>query len=48
MEVRAYRERPTHRDTHKPAHAAGRPDPEAHKHNAQALWDYLIAHHGAL
>jgi DNA-binding transcriptional LysR family regulator len=48
MEVRAYRERPTHRDAHKPTHAAGRPDPEAHKHNAQALWDYLIAHHGAL
>jgi DNA-binding transcriptional LysR family regulator len=48
MEVRAYRERPTHRDAHKPTHAAGRPDPETHKHNAQALWDYLIAHHGAL
>ncbi|MCF8159289.1 MAG: LysR family transcriptional regulator [Polaromonas sp.] len=48
MEVRAYRERPTHRDALKPGHPADRPGNNTHKHNAQALWDYLIANHGAL
>jgi DNA-binding transcriptional LysR family regulator len=48
MEVRAYRERPTHREALKPGHPAGRPGVETHKHNAQALWDYLITHYGAL
>ncbi|OGB56907.1 MAG: LysR family transcriptional regulator [Burkholderiales bacterium RIFOXYD12_FULL_59_19] len=48
MEVRAYRERPTLRETLKPGHSAGRPGFDAHKHNAQALWDYLLTHHGAL
>jgi DNA-binding transcriptional LysR family regulator len=45
MEVRAYRERPGHRETHKPGHLSGRSVPHDHKHNAQALWDYLLAQH---
>jgi DNA-binding transcriptional LysR family regulator len=48
MEVRAYRERPAHRETVKPGLPVGPHGSDDHKHNAQALWDYLIAHHGAL
>jgi hypothetical protein len=48
MEVRAYRERPAHRETVKPGLPVGHHGSDDHKHNAQALWDYLIAHHGAL
>ncbi len=44
MEVRAYRERPTH-----PLKASTRalhPAAKTHKHDAQALWDYLSLHGG--
>jgi DNA-binding transcriptional LysR family regulator len=45
MEVRAYRERPTHRDALRPGnHGGGRGASGVPKHNAQALWDYLVAH----
>lgn len=41
MEIRAYRERPVHKDGHKPAPHLG-PGAEA-KSNAQSLWNYLAA-----
>jgi len=40
MEVRAYRERPAHRE---PAKPGARADARVHPHDAQALWDYLVA-----
>ncbi|OIQ78102.1 HTH-type transcriptional regulator YjiE [mine drainage metagenome] len=43
MEVRAYRERPTHRDATRHASAQGRRGADASKCNAQTLWDYLLA-----
>ncbi len=43
MEVRAYRERPTHRDTLR-ATSSRRNSGDDSQHNAQALWDYLLAH----
>jgi DNA-binding transcriptional LysR family regulator len=45
MEVRAYRERPAHRDALKPG-GTRRSAADAASHNAQALWDYLVAHGG--
>lgn len=48
MEVRAYRERPTHRESLKHASPAGRSAADASKCSAQALWDYLVAHGGAM
>lgn len=48
MEVRAYRERPTHRDVLRPtSHGSSRVAGGVSKHNAQALWDYLLAHGSA-
>jgi DNA-binding transcriptional LysR family regulator len=44
MEVRVYRERPTHREAHKPGLYTGRAAPDVPKRNAQALWDYLSTH----
>ncbi len=44
MEVRAYRERPLHREATKPTATAGRTAQSEPKHDAQALWDYLVAH----
>jgi len=44
MEVRAYRERPLHREATKPTAIAGRAAQGEIKHDAQALWDYLVAH----
>ena len=46
MEVRAYRERPTHREALKAGNAGARRSNDATRHNAQALWDYLLAHGG--
>jgi len=43
MEVRAYRERPAHRDTLR-ATSSRRNSGDDSQHNAQALWDYLLAH----
>jgi hypothetical protein len=47
MEVRAYRERPTHREALKSGNGAGRHAHPPPKHNAQALWDYLLTHNGS-
>ena len=44
MEVRAYRERPSH--PLKTSARAGRAAPKTHQHDAQALWTYLSAHGG--
>ena len=46
MEVRAYRERPNHREGPKPGASTGRWPSDAPKRKAQALWDYLLAHRG--
>lgn len=46
MEVRVYRERPSNRDTLRPALTAGRTANDASKRSAQVLWDYLAAHGG--
>jgi DNA-binding transcriptional LysR family regulator len=46
MEVRAYRERPSHREGSKSGASTGRWATGAPKRNAQALWDYLLAHGG--
>jgi len=44
MEVRAYRERPAQRDVLRPGNSAsGRATNPLTKHNAQALWDFLVA-----
>lgn len=43
MEVRAYRERPLHREATKPPTTAQRKLQSEIKHDAQALWDYLVA-----
>lgn len=44
MEIRAYRERPTHPQPAKPNAAVGRPRAGQPKQDAQALWDYLVTH----
>ena len=44
----AYRERPTHREALKPGSHAARHAHDTPKHNAQALWDYLLAHGDSL
>jgi DNA-binding transcriptional LysR family regulator len=46
MEVRAYRERPARRDTPKSASQRSSGG-ETTPHNAQALWDYLLAQGGS-
>ncbi len=46
MEVRAYRERPTHREGLKASGLSGSGLSGAPKRNAQALWDYLVANGG--
>ena len=44
MEVRAYRERPAQRDVLRPGNpASGRGANPSAKHNAKALWDFLVA-----
>jgi DNA-binding transcriptional LysR family regulator len=43
MDVRAYRERPSHRETLKPSSQSCRGGAEMPKRDAQALWDYLLA-----
>jgi DNA-binding transcriptional LysR family regulator len=45
MEVRAYRERPAAREAHRPS-ASLRGAVNTPKCNAQALWEYLLAHGG--
>lgn len=47
MEVRIYRERPTHREALKSGSHAPRVSTAASTRNAQALWDYLITHGGS-
>lgn len=47
MEVRVYRERPTHRETLRSSNQAGRGGTSVSKRNAQALWDYLVTHGGS-
>ncbi len=46
MEIRAYRERPSHRQELKTGTTAARRDNDASAHNAQALWNYLLAQGG--
>jgi DNA-binding transcriptional LysR family regulator len=41
MEIRAYRERPVHKDSHKPASYHGQ-NAEVKSH-AHSLWNYLVA-----
>jgi DNA-binding transcriptional LysR family regulator len=41
MEIRAYRERPVHKDSHKPASHHGQ-NAEVKSH-AHSLWNYLVA-----
>ncbi len=43
MEVRVYRERPLRRDAFKANSQTGHRGGDMAKHNAQALWDYLVA-----
>lgn len=43
MDIRAYRERPLQRDTSKVGTAMAHAGRMASKHDAQALWDYLVA-----
>jgi DNA-binding transcriptional LysR family regulator len=43
MEVRAYRERPTHKEGVKSGIHANRSAVPGPKRSAQALWDYLVA-----
>lgn len=47
MEVRVYRERPTHREALKSGIQNGRSATAVSKRNAQALWDYLVNHGGS-
>jgi DNA-binding transcriptional LysR family regulator len=42
MEVRAYRERPTHKETGRIGPRGHSGAPSVPKHGAQALWDYLL------
>jgi DNA-binding transcriptional LysR family regulator len=42
MEVRAYRERPTHKETGRIGARGHSGAPSVPKHGAQALWDYLL------
>lgn len=43
MDIRAYRERPLHREATKPVASGWRGGDTQPKHDAQALWDYLVA-----
>jgi hypothetical protein len=47
MEMRAYRERPNLKDTHRAGAAPQRVPPSEAPHSAQALWDYLLSSHPA-
>ena len=46
MEVRVYRERPTHREVLKSGNCSGQLAADASRRSAQALWDYLSSHVG--